>query len=103
MQITPGLIGLTAVVMSGLAVIIPIAGFTLRAAMKPIAEGLAHMREARGGDEAVALLERRMALVEEQLHGMDRSLRSLEEDAEFRRQLAAAPQAAALGAGERVG
>jgi hypothetical protein len=106
MQISGEMIGLTAVVMGGLAVLIPIAGFTLRSAMKPIAEGLAHMREARGGDEAVALLERRMALVEEQLHGIDRSLRSLEEDAEFRRQLASAPPAAAaIGAGDggRIG
>ena len=100
MQISGEMIGLTAVVMGGLAVIIPIAGFTARVAMKPIAEALAHLREARGGDEAVSLLERRMALMEEQLHGMDRSLRSLVEDADFRRRLEAAPPAAgAIGSG----
>lgn len=95
MQISPELIGLTAVIMGGLAVIIPIAGITARIALKPIAEAMARMRELRGGEETVHLLERRMSLMEEQLGSMDRSLRVLVEDADFRRRLEASPAAAA--------
>ena len=101
MQVSPELIGLTAVIMTGVAVLIPIAGITARVALKPIVEAMARYREIKGADDAVGLLERRMTLMEEQLHGMDRSLRLLVEDADFRRRLeASAPvSAAALAPG----
>lgn len=105
MQISGELIGLFAVVMGGLAVLIPIAGLTARVALKPIVEAMAHYRELKGEDASVNLLERRMSLMEQQLHGMDRSLQMLVEDADFRRRLeASAPvSAAALGAGPQAG
>jgi len=87
MQISPQLIGLTAVVMGSLTILIPIAGITARIALKPIVEAMARYREVKGSDDAVVMLERRMSLMEEQLHGMDRSLRLLVEDADFRRRL----------------
>jgi hypothetical protein len=96
MQVSQELIGLTAVVMGSLTVLIPIAGITARIALKPIVEAMARYRELKGSDDAVSMLERRMSLMEEQLHGMDRSLRLLVEDADFRRRLEAA---AALGPG----
>jgi len=108
MQVSPELIGLTAVVMGTLTILIPIAGITARIALKPIVEAMARYREMKGSDDAVTMLERRMSLMEEQLHGMDRSLRLLVEDADFRRrlemsapvgaaQLAAAPADAGTG------
>ena len=103
MQISGELIGLSAVVLGGLAILIPVAGITARVALKPIVEAMARYREMKGEDVAVNLLEQRMRLMEEQLPGMDRSLRLLVEDADFRRRLeASAPvSAAALGAGPR--
>lgn len=100
MQISGELIGLSAVVLGGLAILIPVAGLTARVALKPIVEAMARYREMKGEDMAVNLLEQRMRLMEEQLHGMDRSLRVLVEDADFRRRLeSSAPvSAAALGA-----
>jgi hypothetical protein len=98
----PGeLLGLTAIIFGGLAVLVPIAGITARVALKPIVEAMARYREMKGSDDAVTMLERRMSLMEEQLHGMDRSLRLLVEDADFRRRLEMAPPvgAAALGPG----
>jgi hypothetical protein len=50
-------------------------------------EALAKYRELQGQDQAQQLLERRMALLEEQLHGMDRSIRDLVDESEFRREL----------------
>ena len=99
MQISGELIGLSAVILGGLAVLIPVAGITARIALKPIVEAMARYRELKGEEISVNLLERRMTLMEEQLHGVDRSLRLLVEDADFRRRLeATAPvSAAALG------
>jgi hypothetical protein len=98
----PGeLLGLTAIIFGGLAVLVPIAGITARVALKPIVEAMARYREMKGSDDAVTMLERRMSLMEEQLHGMDRSLRLLVEDADFRRRLemSAPVGAATLGPG----
>jgi hypothetical protein len=97
MQIPGELIGLVAVVLGGLSILIPIAGLTARIAMKPIVESLARYREARGGDENSILLERRMGLIEQQLDGMERSLRLLVEDADFRRGLESGTPLRALG------
>jgi hypothetical protein len=81
------LIPLVAIVMGSLMFLIPIAGITARFALKPVIESLAKYRESQGDRDALLLMERRMALLEEQFNGMDRSLRELVEEAEFRRQL----------------
>jgi hypothetical protein len=98
MQISGEMIGLTGVVLGGLAILIPVAGITARIALRPIVEAMARYREIRGADDSVVLLERRIGLMEQQLDGMDRSLRVLVEDADFRRRLEATSpvQAAAL-------
>jgi hypothetical protein len=81
------MIAMTAIVMGMLTVLIPITGLTARFALKPLMEALAKYREMQGQDQAQQLLERRMALLEEQLHGMDRSIRDLVDESDFRRQL----------------
>ena len=82
-------IGFTAVVMGGLAVLIPIAGLTARFALKPIIEAITTFRSGQIGDQRVAYLEQRLALVEEQLHSIERDHSRLLEDNEFRKQLEA--------------
>jgi uncharacterized protein (DUF2164 family) len=81
------MIAMTAIVMGSLTVLIPITGLTARFALKPLMEALAKYREMQGSDQAQQLLERRMALIEEQLHGVDRSIRDLVDESDFRRQL----------------
>ena len=83
------IIALTAVVFGGLTVLIPIAGLTARFALKPVIEAIATFRSGQMGDQRVAYLEQRLALVEEQLHSMERDHARLLEEAEFRRQLEA--------------
>lgn len=70
-----------------MVVLIPIAGLTARFALKPVMEALGKYRESQGDRQMQQLLERRMALMEEQMHSMDRSLRELLEESEFRREL----------------
>lgn len=91
MQVDPvDLNSLVAIVMGMLVVLIPIAGLTLRFAIKPITESVAKLRDSGMEREKVALLERRMALLEQELHGMDgirEDLARVLEEAEFQRQL----------------
>jgi len=88
------LIGLVAVVMGTLTILIPIAGFTARFALKPIAESVARMRESRGAGEELSVVEQRVALLERQMSGMESQLHRLSEVREFEAQLQAPPPAA---------
>jgi hypothetical protein len=84
------LTAITAVVMGLLVVLIPIAGVTLRFAIKPITESVARLRESGVEREKIDLLERRMALLEQELHGlggMREDLARALEETEFQRQL----------------
>lgn len=85
----PEIVGLTAVIMGGLAVLIPIVGLTARFALKPVIEAITTLRGADAGDQRVAFLEQRLSLVEEQLHSMEREQKRLVEDNDFRKQLEA--------------
>ncbi|HEX6694025.1 MAG TPA: hypothetical protein VF035_04890 [Longimicrobiales bacterium] len=91
MQVEPINVTATiAVVMGILVVLIPVAGLTLRFAMKPITESLARLREGTLEREKAQLLERRVALLEQELHGLDsikENVASMLEAAEFQRQL----------------
>lgn len=94
---TEALIPLLGIFIGGLIVLVPVVGITARIALKPMMDGWARYRELKGGDESVQLLERRMALMEEHLNSIDRSVQLLLEDSDFRRRLeAGAPERAAL-------
>ena len=86
------LIPLTAIVLGSLTVLIPIAGLTARFALKPIVEAMAQWRAMKGRDEALMLMERRFALMEDQVQGMERVVTQLRDEAEFRRRLEAPPE-----------
>jgi hypothetical protein len=83
-------IDLTAIVgiISGtLFLLIPVAGFTARFAIKPIVEALARHKESQGSNAEVRLLEQRVALLEQQLQSIETSVARLVEKKEFDRQL----------------
>ena len=75
--------------MGSLMVLIPVTGFTLRFALKPIAEAVARMREAESSDRATTLLEQRVALLEQQLGVLETDVRHVEDATSFRRELEA--------------
>ncbi|MEJ2503295.1 MAG: hypothetical protein P8177_08265 [Gemmatimonadota bacterium] len=50
-----------------LIVLIPVAGITLRFALKPVMESIARLLEARVGGQNLELLERRLALLEQEM------------------------------------
>jgi len=88
-------IDVTAIVgifMGSLMVLIPVAGLTARFALKPIVESLARLRESSNKGEAITLLERRMALLEQEVQsvtGIRDEVARLVEELEFQRKLAA--------------
>jgi hypothetical protein len=81
------IIAALAIFLGMMVVLIPIAGLTARFALKPLMEALRSYRELQGENQAQQLVERRMALMEEQMHSMDRAIRELAEESEFRRDL----------------
>ena len=91
MQVAPiDLTAIVAIVMGMLVVLIPIAGLTLRFAIKPITESVAKLRESGMEKQKVDLLERRMALIEQELHGVEgmrEDLARVLEAVDFQRQL----------------
>jgi len=84
------LTAIIAIFMGSLMVLIPIAGFTARFAMRPIVESLARLRESGAKTEALDMLERRMALLEQEVQnvaGIRDDVARLVEELEFQRRL----------------
>jgi hypothetical protein len=93
MQVLPvDLTAIVAVIMGMLVVLIPIAGFTARFAIRPITEAVARMREGGADKQVIEMLERRLALLEQEVHSLDGvrdDMTRLIEELEFQRQLQA--------------
>jgi hypothetical protein len=91
------LIPILGIVMGGLMFLIPIAGLTARFAIKPIMEALAKGREVGlgGTNRELAVLEQRVALLEQQHQALEASLERLGEVKEFDRMLSSGPKTGA--------
>lgn len=88
MEVMPvDLTALLAVFMGISIVLVPVIGITARFALKPTVEALSRLFEHRGMEDTVAILERRMALLEQQMEAMDGSVKRLAEVAEFHQAL----------------
>lgn len=84
MQVMPvDLTAIVAVVLGTSIVLIPIIGLTARFALKPTVEALSRFFEGRGQEEALRILERRLALLEQQVEVMEGALRRVEEASDF--------------------
>jgi hypothetical protein len=84
------LVALSAVILGCMMFLIPIAGLTARFAIKPISEALARNREGSVDRETIHMLERRMALLEQEVHGigeMREDLSRVLEELDFQKQL----------------
>jgi hypothetical protein len=92
MQILPiDITALVATVLGISIVLIPVIGLTARFALKPAVEALSRLFENRNTHEAIEILERRMELQEHQIEALQNALRSLTEERDFDRRLAAPP------------
>ncbi|MGD8318903.1 MAG: hypothetical protein PVJ02_00565 [Gemmatimonadota bacterium] len=88
MQILPiDLTSLISAILGISIVLIPVIGLTIRFALKPTVETLSRFFDHRGLDETVSILERRMALMEQQIESMEHTVHRLAEVTEFHRAL----------------
>ena len=83
------LTALLSVFMGVSIVLIPVIGLTARFALKPTVEALSRFFEKKGSDEAISILERRMALIEQQVESIDLNVQRLVDTTEFDRKLEA--------------
>jgi hypothetical protein len=82
---------LVAIVMGISIVLIPITGWTLRFALRPVVDAIGRYRELTQSNRDSEVLERRVALLERQIANMDHNVERLVEEAEFHRRLATPP------------
>jgi hypothetical protein len=75
-------------VIGGLSIVlIPIIGLTARFALKPTVEALSRVFEGKSRDDSVQLLEKRIALIEQQMDVMETTMHRLAEVSEFHAEL----------------
>lgn len=86
-------VSLAAVIMGTLIVLVPVAGITLRFALKPVSEAVVAMRATRGTDRQIDLLEKRVAYLEQQNSHLEEQVEQLAEVVDFHRRLDAGPEA----------
>jgi hypothetical protein len=77
--------------MAALIVLIPITGFTLRFAIKPISEAIAQMRGGPSGSGEVAALRQQVESLQHQMSGIESSMHRLVEAQEFQAELLRPP------------
>lgn len=88
MELLPvDLTAIVAIVMGVSIILIPVAGITARFALKPMVEALSEFFAAKGQEETVRILERRVSFLEQQVESMDQALERLEEVDDFHRRL----------------
>lgn len=82
-------VALVAVVMGTLTILIPIAGFTLRFALKPVTEAVIAFRSSQGVGQEIELLEKRVSFLEQQNANLEEQIDRLTSAVEFHDRLAA--------------
>ena len=81
------LIIMTAIVLGGATVLIPIIALTARYVLKPFIESWAALRQPPIVDERLRIMERRVAVLEEQVDRVEKENTRLLEEADFQRKL----------------
>lgn len=80
-------IPLLAISLGGLIVLVPVVGLTARFALKPLVDSWNRSRETPLANERMAIMERRLALLENQLETVEQTNQRLMEEADFNRRL----------------
>jgi hypothetical protein len=88
MQILPvDLVALVATILGISIVLIPVAGLTLRFALKPAITTLTRFFDHQGIEESVRMLERRIEFQEHQIQSLESTIRRLSDESEFDKKL----------------
>jgi hypothetical protein len=76
-----------AILMGGLIIFTPVAGMTLRFALKPLVDSIARLMEARSRKDDSELLAKRIALLEQELSLTRKELDEIRDRDEFYQRL----------------
>lgn len=82
-------VSLAAVVMGTLIILVPVAGITIRFALKPITEAVLAFKSAQGEGQRLDLLEKRVGFLEHQNENLESEVTRLAEVVKFHDQLEA--------------
>ena len=82
------ILGGMAILFSGMVVLVPVLGLTLRFAIKPFFDSWAEIQRSRLKDDQDSLQARQIQLLEVELQQVQQALRSVQEAQDFQRQLA---------------
>lgn len=92
------LVALVSAIMGISIVLFPVIGLTIRFALKPTVEALGRFFDNKELGQDVHILQRRMALMEQQIQSMESTMERLVEVTEFHNELRGGPEAA-IGSG----
>ena len=81
------LTSLVATIMGISIVLIPVIGLTARFALTPVVEALSKVFEARGAEDELRILHRRVELQEQEIALLQQAVSSLADGRDFERQL----------------
>ena len=95
--------GIIATIMGISIVLIPVIGLTARYALKPFVEALGQYLTEKETGETVKILERRVALLEHQLEGLERDVEEIGEVTRFHRELESGVADGSAGGGSAGG
>lgn len=97
MQILPvDLVALVGTILGISIVLIPVAGLTLRFALKPAITALTRFFDHQGIEESVRMLERRIEFQEHQIQSLENTIRRLSDESEFDKKLLGTKEGAAV-------
>lgn len=88
-----------AVVMGISIILVPVIGLTARFALKPAIESLDRFFQSKDAEDTIRILERRVALLEQQVESMESSVSHLKEVTDFESQLRSGTESRKLGSG----
>lgn len=86
-----GVAAVVAVFFGGLTVFVPVLALTLRVALRPVLDTWSRIRQGQGADERVAVLARKMDMMEIEMQEAQRALAGLQEAQHFQQALASPP------------
>ena len=82
------ILGGISILFTGMVVLVPVLGLTLRFAIKPFFDTWAEIQRGRPSSEQETLLARQVGLLEGELQEVQRTLQTLVDAQDFQRQLA---------------
>lgn len=75
------------IIMGTLCFLVPVSLITLRFAIRPIAEAVAQMRSTGAAQEELAIMGQRLALIEQQVGGLETEVERIGEAQDFQSKL----------------